>query len=300
MIRRCFLLCSMSDLMRTCRLAVVAAILLTALFAASPPANAQSFFQALFGYTKKPAQPKALRYSAPRSPSAYSGYGYGGYDFRGFGFGSPQYRRPGSSRYKTYCVRICDGFYFPLRSNTSRRTFYDDGQECAKRCGTEARLFYLSRHSQSIDNMVDLTGRRYASLKNAFHYRKELKAGCTCQPQPWSARSRARHRYYAYLDDLDKIETQRARQIAERNAKVAANTAEEVSGQNTEAYIGTVPGRYVDETPAKPLGYAARSRSLQKRRRYKKPKRKKAMSSIWSLGGPKAFTWPGEAPRRRR
>jgi hypothetical protein len=45
--------------------------------------------------------------------------------------------------------------------------------------------------------MVDLSGRSYASLPNAFRYRKALVEGCSCKPAPWSVEEAARHQGYA-------------------------------------------------------------------------------------------------------
>lgn len=73
----------------------------------------------------------------------------------------------------TYCVRTCDGRYFPVAAS--------DGQTKAEACksfcpATETKIF----HGGSIDNASSDTGRSYSDLPNAFRYRKELVPGCTC------------------------------------------------------------------------------------------------------------------------
>jgi hypothetical protein len=53
---------------------------------------------------------------------------------------------------------------------------------------------------KDIEQAVDLEGTAYARLPNAFRYRKALKQGCTCRPEPWSNAARDRHDRYASAD----------------------------------------------------------------------------------------------------
>lgn len=71
-----------------------------------------------------------------------------------------------------FCVRSCDGKYFPLtRSNAS------PVQMCQAFCpASPTRVFYGS----NIDSATSATGERYADSENAFAYRKTLRADCTC------------------------------------------------------------------------------------------------------------------------
>ena len=71
-----------------------------------------------------------------------------------------------------FCVRSCDGKYFPLtRSNAS------PVQMCQAFCpASPTKVFYGS----NIDNATSTTGERYADSENAFGYRKALRADCTC------------------------------------------------------------------------------------------------------------------------
>ncbi|MDP1867801.1 MAG: DUF2865 domain-containing protein [Bradyrhizobium sp.] len=73
----------------------------------------------------------------------------------------------------SYCVRTCDGRYFPAPSGTNRGS----AEGCKSFCpASETRVFFGS----SIDSATSNDGRTYAALPNAFRYRKELVAGCTC------------------------------------------------------------------------------------------------------------------------
>src|SRR6202158_5072051 len=71
-----------------------------------------------------------------------------------------------------FCVRSCDGRYFPLtRGNAS------PVQMCQAFCpASPTRVFFGS----NIDGATSASGERYADSENAFAYRKALRADCTC------------------------------------------------------------------------------------------------------------------------
>jgi hypothetical protein len=71
-----------------------------------------------------------------------------------------------------FCVRSCDGRYFPLaRGNAS------PAQMCQAFCpASPTRVFYGS----TIDGASSSNGERYAESENAFAFRKALRADCTC------------------------------------------------------------------------------------------------------------------------
>jgi hypothetical protein len=160
------------------------------------PAEAQGSFQSQLGRSA-PA-----RSSSPPALSPYrSTYGwrpYSRYQDRPFQEeeteASEPYERGGTLR--TLCVRMCDGFYFPISSATTRSDLARDADKCSALCSADAQLFYYSNAGGSIDTMVDLMGRAYSSLPNAFKYRHTLVKGCRCRPQPWSEAELERHRSY--------------------------------------------------------------------------------------------------------
>lgn len=103
----------------------------------------------------------------------------------------------GSGSYTTMCVRMCDGFFFPISHRVQRSRFHRDADACRSRCGaSESRLFYHSTGSD-MQSAVDLTGRSYARLPIAFRHRKQLVSGCSCRPEPWSVEAQIRHEGYA-------------------------------------------------------------------------------------------------------
>ena len=180
--------------------------LIVALVFSAQPSAAQSLLQRMFGFGAAP------RSEAPDRMGGY-GYGYSRWDDGGF--------QEDNGSYRTMCVRLCDGFYFPISDNVRRERLYRDSHTCARRCDGEARLFYYSRQGGSVETMVDMSGRPYLELPNAFKYRKSLVSGCACKPAPWSPQEAARHAGYAaqaasgaVADVPDPIE-ERLRQLSE-------------------------------------------------------------------------------------
>ena len=71
-----------------------------------------------------------------------------------------------------FCVRSCDGKYFPLMRGAASPT-----QMCQAFCpASPTKIFFGS----NIDHAYASTGERYADSANAFAYRKALRADCTC------------------------------------------------------------------------------------------------------------------------
>ena len=136
------------------------AVALLSVSALAPAAHAEDFLSALFGAfgAHRPALARcrchlqAKARSARRQPSRARGTTGGG---------------------QAYCVRTCDGRYFPISAS--------DGQSRAASCNSfcpasETKVVYGS----NIDNAATETGKPYSELPNAFRYRSELVAGCTC------------------------------------------------------------------------------------------------------------------------
>src|ERR1700709_1054715 len=145
----------------------VGVVIAVCVLSAAPAALARDFFSALFGaFSDNPSlAPSRPERSAPL-PFASEG------DF----FGRPA--EPARPRVsvgggQAYCVRTCDGRYFPISAG--------DGQSRAASCNSfcpasETKIVYGS----SIDHAATENGKPYSELPNAFRYRNELVAGCTC------------------------------------------------------------------------------------------------------------------------
>ena len=141
---------------RRLALATVAAVTVVA---AAPHAQAEDFLSALFG-----------AFSGRHSPQLPIPLPFGN---DGAGAGAPSDARPIGTGGQAYCVRTCDGRYFPISAS--------DAQSRAASCNSfcpasETKVVYGS----NINSAATETGKLYSELPNAFRYRNELVAGCTC------------------------------------------------------------------------------------------------------------------------
>jgi len=144
------------------RMLPVAAVLASSLVLAPRIASAEGLFDMLFGGLQKQQQ----RQTAPQA------------NFFADPFGLNQQAAPPPRQVASggsgpaFCVRSCDGKYFPLmRSNAS------PAQMCQAFCpASTTKVFFGS----SIDGASSANGERYADSENAFAYRKALRADCTC------------------------------------------------------------------------------------------------------------------------
>lgn len=93
--------------------------------------------------------------------------------------------------YRTFCVRECDGFYYPLSEASTPGSFPADEAKCQASCSSPAKLFYTPAPGDDAGEMVSLEGERYGEIANAFRYRSEYVEGCACKPKPWSAEAKA-------------------------------------------------------------------------------------------------------------
>jgi hypothetical protein len=128
--------------------------------AAATPARPRGFFETLFG-----------------------GGGSNNNNNAGAPFGSGDLTPSDqSSTFRTICVRTCDGFYFPVSYSASQGKFRDDEQACQRMCpASEAVLFTYRNPGEDVNQAVSINGQPYTSLPNAFKYRQEFNAACSCK-----------------------------------------------------------------------------------------------------------------------
>ncbi len=85
---------------------------------------------------------------------------------------TPRPARTGGSQ--AFCVRTCDGRYFPIASVSGQSR----AETCKSFCPASETRVYLGG---TIDGAsAEAGGKNYSDLPNAFRYRNELVAGCTC------------------------------------------------------------------------------------------------------------------------
>jgi hypothetical protein len=79
----------------------------------------------------------------------------------------------GTGQSLAYCVRLCDGRYFPMQRHSNATSV----QLCNAFCpATKTQVFTGS----AIDHATAPNGARYANLDNAFVYRQKIVPNCTC------------------------------------------------------------------------------------------------------------------------
>jgi len=135
-----------------------AALLATSSLALTSPARAGDFFSALFGaFGARPPATPLIRMPFPNDDT-------------------PSYDAPRARVYgggQAFCVRSCDGRYFPAQGPDNE----SKAQSCKSFCpASETTLVY----GGDIDGATTVNGKPYSALPNAFRYRKEIVTGCTC------------------------------------------------------------------------------------------------------------------------
>src|SRR6202049_2112706 len=160
---------------------------------ASPQAN---FFADPFGFNQQAVPP-------PPRPAASSGSG------------------------PAFCVRSCDGKYFPLARGNATPV-----QMCQAFCpASTTKVFFGS----TIDGASSSNGERYADSENAYAYRKALRADCTCNGRDAAG--------LAPIDLTLDTSLRRGDVSATTNGLVAYSSAKAGSGQTAEfTPVASYPG----------------------------------------------------------
>ena len=91
-----------------------------------------------------------------------------------------------NGRYRSVCVRTCDGFFFPVSYQTYANRLAQDATVCQSSCAAPAELYVYRNPGQEIDQAISLTGTAYADLPAAFKYRKAYIKGCSCKADEYN------------------------------------------------------------------------------------------------------------------
>jgi hypothetical protein len=148
--------------------AALAALFAAMLIAMPRPARAEGLFDFLFGGSQRqtpPANvnsyaepPASIGRVAPATPS-----------------GTEDVRQGSGAIGHTvaFCVRLCDGRHFPLEHMTNTTPI----ETCRAMCpASKTKVFF----GGEIGGAVAKDGQHYGDLDNAFVYRKQMIANCTC------------------------------------------------------------------------------------------------------------------------
>ena len=192
--------------MRRRKLVVAAAALAGAVILAPRMASAESLFDFFFGGIQKQQQ------KAPPQASFFADP---------FGLNqqlAPPPRPVASGSGPAFCVRSCDGRYFPLARGNATPV-----QMCQAFCpASPTKVFFGS----TIDNASSANGERYADSENAFAYRKAMRADCTCNGRDPAG--------LAPVDLALDTSLRRGDVIATINGLVAYSGAKTSTGQTAE------------------------------------------------------------------
>lgn len=85
------------------------------------------------------------------------------------------------STHRTLCVRLCDGYYFPMSFATTTNRFSTDEGICQSKCAAPAKLFTYPNPGGNPQQMFSINGMPYGDLKNAWRFKKEFVKGCSCK-----------------------------------------------------------------------------------------------------------------------
>ena len=136
------------------------AVILVAATLTAAPVQARDFFSSFMtaftgSNSHSPEPSTALPFATEGDPNAQSN--------------QPKFSQSASA----YCVRTCDGRYFPISGS--------GGESRTKTCNilcpaSETKVVY----GGGIDNAYTDRRQPYSALPNAFRYRNEVVSGCTC------------------------------------------------------------------------------------------------------------------------
>jgi hypothetical protein len=83
---------------------------------------------------------------------------------------------------RTVCVRMCDGYLFPLGNLRARADLPAHEAACAAACpGARTSLYTLAAGAAELDQAVSLQGQPYRAAALANVYRQRRVADCSCQ-----------------------------------------------------------------------------------------------------------------------
>lgn len=89
----------------------------------------------------------------------------------------------------SFCVRTCDGFYFPVGNADSSGGEAHEAA-CNRACpGAETAVYVANAGTQGIDDAVTRRGQAYRSLATAYAYRTQYSQACSCNGAPGQARN---------------------------------------------------------------------------------------------------------------
>ncbi|MGO4714417.1 DUF2865 domain-containing protein [Bradyrhizobium sp. 2TAF24] len=172
-----------------------------------------------------------------------------------------------SGTYRTVCARSCDGFYFPISFATVPGRFADDERTCKSLCpATDATLFTYRNPGEDMNQAVSINGQPYSSSPNAFRYRREFDATCSCKAagQTWADALKN-------IDDKASAEQQgdiivtedRAKKMSQPLAPAKSTQGQKKGAPTAPAAPASPPTPAASASPAPPATDAGGSKPIR-------------------------------------
>ncbi len=94
----------------------------------------------------------------------------------------------GYNTVRTVCVRLSDGYFWPISYATLPDYIGNDAMSCQQMCpNTAVDLYYYANPGEEPEQMRNMSGSAYTSLPTAFAYRNAFDKTATCQATPTAA-----------------------------------------------------------------------------------------------------------------
>jgi hypothetical protein len=105
---------------------------------------------------------------------------------------------PGMGGTRTLCVRVCDGYYFPIEHDAASNRFDTDAAACQSMYAEDGQAeLFVQSNSDEVADATSLSGQRYGDQPYAFAYRDAYTPVCAAQLH--AGLSALARRYFAQL-----------------------------------------------------------------------------------------------------
>lgn len=86
---------------------------------------------------------------------------------------------------RTVCVRLSDGYFWPISYSTLPDYVGNDSQQCQAMCpNTPVELYFYDNPGQEPEQMRNMYGAPYTALPTAFAYRSQFDKNASCKVAP--------------------------------------------------------------------------------------------------------------------
>jgi hypothetical protein len=95
----------------------------------------------------------------------------------------------GGTTVRSLCVRLSDGYFWPVSYSTTMQYLETDLAACQQMCpGEQVDLYYHANPGEEPEHMRNLAGQPYTALPTAFRYRENFDADVSCRTEAQNGR----------------------------------------------------------------------------------------------------------------